>query len=208
MNRVILCRCANRKLINISEKVVASLEGQAEVIYVDDLCSSVIENPSAISDICDENTLVLACHSRATLALLDYAKAAKPKKVFDLRSGDGSDFLAYIADSKSRSANVSEIKESSNAWYPCIDYSLCINCAKCMDFCIFGVYAKVDGKVSVVSPTNCKDNCPACARTCPKGAVIFPKCPDLKISGKQEDSVVEEDFYDLLKKRRRRSVLK
>ncbi len=46
-----------------------------------------------------------------------------------------------------------------------------------------------------------------CARTCPKGAIIFPKCPDAKISGKEEDNK-EEDFYDLLKQRRRRKVLK
>ncbi len=208
MSRVVLCRCSNRKLLHIPEDIGDSLRAFKEVVYVDDLCSSVVENPAKVAEICNGDTVVLACHKRAVSALLDYAKAGKVKEIFDLRSGDASSFITYANSLPKGEASVSVVPESTNAWYPCVDYDLCINCLKCMDFCVFGVYAKVEGKLKVVAPENCKDNCPACARVCPKSAVIFPKCPDLKISGKIEDESPAEDFYDLLKKRKRRSVLK
>ncbi|MFI3291610.1 MAG: ferredoxin family protein [Opitutales bacterium] len=208
MSRVVLCRCKSRKLVQFPENIDDDLKAFDEVVYIDDLCSSVLENPEKLREICDSETVVLACHKRAVNALLDYAKAGKVKEVFDFRSGDISAFNSYLNALPKGEFSSTEIRESSNAWYPCVDYDLCVNCLKCMDFCVFGVYAKVDGKLKVVAPNNCKDNCPACARVCPKSAVIFPKCPDLKISGKQEEEVPAEDFYDLLKKRKRRNVLK
>jgi NAD-dependent dihydropyrimidine dehydrogenase PreA subunit len=61
-------------------------------------------------------------------------------------------------------------------WYPVIDGGLCTNCMECLDFCLFGVYG-VDQKemLRVVSPNQCRQDCPACARVCPVGAIVFPK---------------------------------
>jgi len=69
------------------------------------------------------------------------------------------------------------------AWFPVIDRDLCINCEKCRKFCLFGVYETRDGKVHVANPRNCKTNCPACARICPKAAIIFPKYNQAPING-------------------------
>ncbi len=72
-------------------------------------------------------------------------------------------------------AAVKEITEAAGPrWYPVIDYSRCTGCRKCVDFCLFGVYALSDGAVVVRNPDNCKNGCPACARTCPQRAIMFP----------------------------------
>lgn len=63
----------------------------------------------------------------------------------------------------------------SERWYPVIDGSRCTRCGHCQQFCIFGVYERDEsGAVVTVAPDNCKPGCPACARICPSGAIMFP----------------------------------
>jgi ferredoxin len=61
------------------------------------------------------------------------------------------------------------------AWYPVIDESLCTLCGKCARFCLFGVYSFNKKNLKVVDPLACKNNCPACGRTCPTSAIMFPR---------------------------------
>jgi len=86
-------------------------------------------------------------------------------------------------------------------WYPVIDYDRCIACGRCMDYCLFGVYLIVDGKVKVEYADHCKNNCPACSRVCPEKAIIFPKYPKSFINGGLKDEEPEVDIEELLKKR-------
>ncbi len=75
------------------------------------------------------------------------------------------------------------------AWYPVLDRERCTACGQCAGFCLFGVYEISDGgDVLVSNPAGCKDNCPACARVCPEGAVIFPKFPAPPINGGAGDA--------------------
>jgi MinD superfamily P-loop ATPase len=76
-----------------------------------------------------------------------------------------------------KKAQAEEIISDSDwpSWFPVIDYERCSSCGQCADFCLFGVYEKKEGKVFVNNPKECKINCPACARICPKTAIIFPK---------------------------------
>jgi MinD superfamily P-loop ATPase len=84
-------------------------------------------------------------------------------------------------------ANVSWIP-----WFPVIDYDRCTNCRQCLGFCLFGVYVSENsGPVRVANPTRCKTNCPACARTCPQVAIMFPKYSEGPISGRE---VLPEDL--------------
>lgn len=76
-------------------------------------------------------------------------------------------------------------------WYPVIDRALCTGCGTCNDYCLFSVYMSDGAKpererVGVVAPLNCKTGCPACARLCPEGAVIFPFCPEAELNGEVE----------------------
>lgn len=59
-------------------------------------------------------------------------------------------------------------------WYPVLDYDRCSGCGQCLEFCLFGVYSERDGRVMAEQPDNCKPGCPACARVCPEGAIMFP----------------------------------
>ena len=38
----------------------------------------------------------------------------------------------------------------------------------------------------VTAPLNCKTGCPACARLCPEGALIFPFCHEAALNGEIE----------------------
>jgi Pyruvate/2-oxoacid:ferredoxin oxidoreductase delta subunit len=60
-------------------------------------------------------------------------------------------------------------------WFPMLHESLCDGCAKCLEFCAQGVYAKRDtGVVHVQLPLNCLGGCDACARLCRHAAITFP----------------------------------
>lgn len=72
-------------------------------------------------------------------------------------------------------------------WFPVIDYDRCIGCLQCLSFCLFGVYGvDGDGAIEVQNPAGCKTHCPACARVCPEGAIVFPKYKRGPIAGGEE----------------------
>ena len=78
-------------------------------------------------------------------------------------------------------------------WYPVIDYGRCTNCLECLNFCIFGVF-DLDARDVIVAeePDACRPGCPACARICPAGAIMFPEHNDPAIAGDPKASA--EDF--------------
>lgn len=96
---------------------------------------------------------------------------------------------ALLAAAGGRPATVPAMDAQADSvrprWYPVVDGSLCQSCRKCLDFCLFGVYSLRDDKVVVSSPDNCKNGCPACARACPHGAIMFPHYGDPAIAGAQ-----------------------
>jgi NAD-dependent dihydropyrimidine dehydrogenase PreA subunit len=75
-------------------------------------------------------------------------------------------------------------------WYPVVDLERCTECKECLNFCLFGVYAfDQSGAIFVEQPDACRPGCPACARICPAGAIMFPQHNDPAIAGDPEASL-------------------
>jgi hypothetical protein len=69
-------------------------------------------------------------------------------------------------------------------WYPVLDRDRCNDCKECLNFCLFGVYSlDARGSILVEQPDACRPGCPACARICPSGAIMFPQHKDPAIAG-------------------------
>lgn len=113
---------------------------------------------------------------------------------------DKKDFLAPITQScdsnetAPRSRDLPQVvtfveAPSQPRWYPIIDYSRCVGCLECVNFCLFGVYAVDEQQPLVIMPNACRDGCPACARVCPANAIVFPLYDDPYINGDKEPPV-------------------
>ena len=63
-------------------------------------------------------------------------------------------------------------------WHPIINYTKCINCGTCVDYCKLGVYdveeEPEEKKPIVPNPNNCVVYCTGCEGQCPVGAISFP----------------------------------
>ena len=101
------------------------------------------------------------------------------------------------------------------AWFPVIDESLCTLCGKCARFCLFGVYSYNKKSLKVVDPLACKNKCPACGRTCPTSAIMFPRLDDNSVlaganPGEKKFSVDKGSLLTTLNQRNqnRRNIFK
>jgi NAD-dependent dihydropyrimidine dehydrogenase PreA subunit len=69
-------------------------------------------------------------------------------------------------------------------WHPSIDYSKCVNCGTCVEYCTLGVYDVVEAqgekKPVVKNPTNCVVFCTGCEEQCPVHAISFPSKQDTR----------------------------
>ena len=77
-------------------------------------------------------------------------------------------------------------------WFPVIDRARCNGCGTCADYCLFSVYTADNNlppnkKIRVTMPQYCKVGCPACARLCPTGALMFPFCHEPELNGALDD---------------------
>lgn len=62
----------------------------------------------------------------------------------------------------------------AKAWYPVIDYSLCIECGACIKKCSHEVYDKdKEPTPKVKNSLNCVDGCHGCGNICPVGAITY-----------------------------------
>lgn len=189
---ITICACSSRTLLpklKVAQVVASLRETGHNVTLVSDMCEMALQQPEHLRELAQD--MVMGCHERAVGALLK-SLGVHPSTIVDLRSGSVVDAIGRLqspaaddvkVDEVLREIDTFEVKQGHDAWYPVIDRQRCINCGKCHDFCLFGVYSIQEGVVQVTQPTACKNNCPACARVCPVGAVIFAKCDEAPING-------------------------
>ncbi len=193
--RITICACASRLFIQKEKvtEIAAAMQNAGYHVTVEaDLCKKVMEASPDMPEIAAG--VIVACHPRAVSSHLD-ALGLETKQIENIRDHTAEEILARFGLFYSETNNSTEkeafqkeiaafpVEHGTDAWYPVLDKNRCVECGKCHDFCLFGVYTVMDKQVRVVKPQNCKNNCPACARMCPSKAIIFPKYEKSPING-------------------------
>lgn len=191
---VLFCRCAYSDVMPAEMRTALADAFEScgsDVRVIDDLCALAAEANPLLKDLARETELtVVACYPRAVRWLFHRAGVQLPEQTrfLNMRTRDARSILAELGIDPRGPGKASESKTEPPGgwapWYPVVDYSRCRNCGQCSSFCLFGVYGKDEhDTVTVENPRGCKNHCPACARICPAGAIIFPKHPEGPING-------------------------
>lgn len=201
-SRLLFCRCEYAPIVPVDAKrrIRQALEESGLAFdSVPDLCELAAHKDPLLAELAAAPGLAIAaCHPRAVQWL--FAAGGAPLRdegvaYFDLRDGGVEPLLGAIANAADFAPGAAAERATVafpewRAWFPVIDYARCQGCQQCLGFCLFGVYGvAADGRTEVQHPANCKTGCPACARVCPDGAIVFPKYPNAPINGGQ----VKED---------------
>lgn len=185
--KIVFCNCGG-KLTSVErmqglDKLVQNTDN--EIIKVTDLCGLSAFDHEAMKKIfsSSDEVLLLACYPRTINFILQNSglpSAGSNYQLLNIREMNDEQIFNEIETFSEQDAGehtYTEIKSEEKwpAWYPIIDETRCTSCGQCANFCLFGVYETINGKVKVVNPKGCKNNCPACGRICPQTAIIFPK---------------------------------
>ncbi len=180
-----------------SEQLTGTLKKyNADVYELHDLCAFSISEKDFLNELGKKysHKYIIACYPRAIKNMMlqnDIDLGAF--EVINFREKGTEQIIEKINNQiKLPAGNANyKIKKSKldvPAWFPVIDKSRCILCGQCSRFCLFGVYKFDKKSLKVVNPLECKDNCPACGRTCPTSAVIFPRMLENSVlSGAEPD---------------------
>ncbi|MFW5773635.1 MAG: hypothetical protein ACOCWD_03040, partial [Tangfeifania sp.] len=155
----------------------------ADVFELQDLCALTVNEKDVLNAIGKnfERKIIVACYPRAIknmfrqsgiefgdFEVLNFKELSASQIFSDLET----DFQIPKGEARYQ-VQASDLDVP--AWFPVIDESRCNLCGKCARFCLFGVYSYNKKSLKVVDPLACKDKCPACGRTCPTEAIMFPR---------------------------------
>lgn len=184
---LIYCNCGAGIISEEKKKSIteALYDLEVDTFEIRDICSYSLQETKAFNSLDTyDKKFIVACYPRAidNIFKQNGVKLAN-YTVLNFRELSAEsirkDLLGNIQQNSQKSK--SEVLKSSldvPAWYPVIDNSSCTLCGQCARFCVFGVYKYNKKSLEVINPLACKNNCPACGRTCPVSAIIFPRLPE------------------------------
>lgn len=208
---IIYCKCAYYQLHDppAGESVMSFLKDARVKVHVfADLCETAALEPGKLKFLSPVDKIyVFACAERAVKGLLKYAgidTAGKQIYCVNMRSLPEAGLENVkaainnlpVCEGFSLPAEMSKAHKQGQwvPWYPVIDSDNCIGCKQCVNFCLFGVYGvDTSGNAEVVRPDACKTDCPACARVCPAGAIMFPKHGEGSINGREHPNKAQSE---------------
>lgn len=215
---ILICRCGGKVISDEKlETIVSGLAGfDSDVIEISDLCAFSVYEKERLQTIGEKylKKYIIACYPRAVQNMLrqgglDFG-AFEVLNYKELSTGEifsklGNEY--QIAEGEAARQTI-ETSLEVPAWFPVIDQSRCTLCGKCARFCLFGVYSFDRKSLKVANPLNCKNNCPACGRTCPASAIMFPRLPEnTTLSGAEPGEKIasggKESLFVLLNERNR-----
>lgn len=200
---ILICACQHANVFPAGAvKTLTKSLDDAGVAYeiIPDLCQRVGRRDPELKDILAGSPAIAACHPRAVKWLFEATHISLPAnaKLFDLRSQTITEITSALGLPEPASRNLIDSTvvpistQGTDAaatadwtgWFPVIDHDHCSQCMQCLGFCLFSVFGTDEAyQVQVQHPDQCKPNCPACARVCPQGAIMFPKHTDDTING-------------------------
>jgi NAD-dependent dihydropyrimidine dehydrogenase PreA subunit len=203
--KIVYCRCKYSNVVpeEVKDAVLAGLGASgAEFETTADLCEMAASREPRLKQWCDEFDLqVAACFPRAVKGLFQAGGATVDDEYFhvaNMRTDAAEVVLAATLDGEASAARTTDTENGTTKqlaqelddapgewtpWFPVIDQARCTHCRQCLSFCLFDVYTVENDRLVVKNPTNCKTDCPACARVCPEAAIIFPKYLAAPING-------------------------
>lgn len=182
---VLFCRCgasviSQEKTDQLAE---AFQHLNADVYESQDLCALSVHEKDVLQAIGDNyaKKIIVACYPRAVKNMLRQAGVDMGEfDVLNFKELSPEQILSKLKEEHGLEEGEARCQVQASeldvpAWFPVIDESLCTLCGKCARFCLFGVYSYDKKSLKVVDPLACKNNCPACGRTCPTSAIMFPR---------------------------------
>lgn len=182
---MLFCRCKAQVISSDSlEEISTGLKNlDIDIFELQDLCAMTLHEKDVLNTIGREfqRKIIIACYPRAIknmfcqnginfgdFEVLNFRELSAETIFYKLENE------YQIPKGESR-YQVQITGLDVPAWYPVIDESLCTLCGKCARFCLFGVYSFDKKSLKVIDPLACKNQCPACGRTCPTSAIMFPR---------------------------------